>query len=245
MADTKIGSLPSLSGASAATNDVLPIVDVSASSTKGITLAELVAAIAEVVGLSVDDLNDVVIDTPTTSQVLQYSGTDWVNTCDQPVDRRSSTLTGSTTPMPPMFKKLSKTTTRRSTPRRGPASQAPSPTRPVMSSSPPGPTRSPSSPRVPTTPSSVSTVPAAVAYGDPRAVPQTVNTQTGHHLHPRTHRRRQARHSRQRVVDHAHGADRGVRRVPRRDGHRHRPVRGRSGDCGGCGPTDDPDQSRR
>jgi hypothetical protein len=79
VADTKISALASLSGASAAGSDAIPIADVSAATTKAITLTELVAAVFEVVGVSLDDLSDTVIDTPITSQVIQYSGTDWIN----------------------------------------------------------------------------------------------------------------------------------------------------------------------
>jgi hypothetical protein len=79
VADTKISALASLSGASAAGADALPIADVSAATTKAITLTELVAAIVEVVGVSLNNLNDVIIDTPVGGNAVIYNGTDWVN----------------------------------------------------------------------------------------------------------------------------------------------------------------------
>jgi hypothetical protein len=80
MADTKVSALASLSGANAATGDIVPIADVSAATTKGITLTELVAAILEVVGVGLDDMNDVVLDTPVSGNALLFNGTDWLNT---------------------------------------------------------------------------------------------------------------------------------------------------------------------
>lgn len=79
MADTKISSLPSLSGANAASNDALAIADVSAATTKSITVAELAAAL-KLIGFTLDDLSDAAVDTPPISNnALIYNGTNWHN----------------------------------------------------------------------------------------------------------------------------------------------------------------------
>ena len=50
MADSKISALTTLAAASVAGTDVLPIVDVSATATKKITVDELVVYLATVIG---------------------------------------------------------------------------------------------------------------------------------------------------------------------------------------------------
>jgi hypothetical protein len=77
MADTKISALASLSGASAAGADAVPIADVSAATTKAITLTELTVYLAEKFGLT--DLSDATIATPATGHVLEYTGAGWQN----------------------------------------------------------------------------------------------------------------------------------------------------------------------
>lgn len=77
MADTKISAYPSLSGASAASNDVVPIADVSATATKGMTLTELVNYLKEKLGST--DLSDVTVSSPATGHVLEYTGSTWQN----------------------------------------------------------------------------------------------------------------------------------------------------------------------
>jgi hypothetical protein len=79
MADTKISALASLSGASAAGSDALPIADVSAATTKAITLTELVAAIFDVIGVGLDDLNDATVTTPVANETLVYNGSAFIN----------------------------------------------------------------------------------------------------------------------------------------------------------------------
>ena len=76
MADTKISSLPSLSGANAASNDELPIADVSVPATKAISLSELLAGL-KLLGISLDDLSDVAITAAGTNDFLYYDGTTW------------------------------------------------------------------------------------------------------------------------------------------------------------------------
>lgn len=78
MADTKISSLASLSGASTAGGDVIPIADVSASTTKGITLTELTAAL-KLIGFTLDDLSNVSTSTPATGDVIEYTGAGFQN----------------------------------------------------------------------------------------------------------------------------------------------------------------------
>jgi len=78
MPDAKISLFSSLSGANAALNDVLPIVDVSATATKAITLDELVNFVKEKLALT--DMSDATIATPITNNILGYNGSAWVNT---------------------------------------------------------------------------------------------------------------------------------------------------------------------
>lgn len=77
MADSKISALSALVAADVVSTDVLPIVDISATTTKKISLADLTEVV--VGGSSVNALSDVTISSPATNQILQYNGTAWVN----------------------------------------------------------------------------------------------------------------------------------------------------------------------
>jgi hypothetical protein len=77
MADSKISALTALVAADVVSSDVLPIVDTSATTTKKISLSDLIQVV--VGGSSVNALSDVTISSATTNQVLRYNGTDWVN----------------------------------------------------------------------------------------------------------------------------------------------------------------------
>jgi len=77
MADSKITALTALVAADVVSSDVLPIVDTSATTTKKISLSDLIQVV--VGGSSVDALSDVTISSATTNQVLRYNGTAWVN----------------------------------------------------------------------------------------------------------------------------------------------------------------------
>lgn len=77
MADLKISQLTALTSIGAASTDVLPIVDISATTTKKISLADLIEFM--VGGSSIDALSDVTITSPATNQVIRYNGTAWVN----------------------------------------------------------------------------------------------------------------------------------------------------------------------
>ena len=83
MADVKISQLPVLS-AVGSTSDVLPIVDSSVTTTKKISLADVseyvINDIVFPAGVEdLDDLADVTASSPSTGDVLQYSGSAWVN----------------------------------------------------------------------------------------------------------------------------------------------------------------------
>ena len=77
MADLKISQLTALTSIDAASTDVFPIVDTSATTTKKISLADLIEV--AVGGSSIGALSDVTITSPATNQILQYNGTAWVN----------------------------------------------------------------------------------------------------------------------------------------------------------------------
>ena len=77
MADSKISALSALVAADVVSTDVLPIVDISATTTKKISLSDLTEVV--VGGSSVNALSDVTISSPATNQILQYNGTAWVN----------------------------------------------------------------------------------------------------------------------------------------------------------------------
>jgi hypothetical protein len=77
MADSKISALTALVAADVVSSDVLPIVDTSATTTKKISLSDLIQVV--VGGSSVNALSDVTIFSATTNQVLRYNGTAWVN----------------------------------------------------------------------------------------------------------------------------------------------------------------------
>jgi len=77
MADLKISQLTALTSINAASTDVLPIVDTSATTTKKISLSDLTEF---TVGTSsIDVLADVTISSAATNQVLRWNGTAWIN----------------------------------------------------------------------------------------------------------------------------------------------------------------------
>lgn len=82
MADSKISLLTALAGANVAGTDVLPIVDVSATTTKKITVDELVVYLGGLATFdvtSLDDVADVTITTAANGDLLKWNGTAWVN----------------------------------------------------------------------------------------------------------------------------------------------------------------------
>jgi hypothetical protein len=84
MADLKISQLTALTSTDAVGADVLPIVDSSVTTTKKISLADVseyvINDIVFPAGVEdLDDLGDVTVPSPSTGDVLQYSGSAWVN----------------------------------------------------------------------------------------------------------------------------------------------------------------------
>jgi hypothetical protein len=84
MADLKISQLTALTSIDAASTDVLPVVDTSATTTKKISLADVseyvINDIVFPAGVEdLDDLSDVTAPSPSTGDVLQYNGSAWVN----------------------------------------------------------------------------------------------------------------------------------------------------------------------
>lgn len=84
MADLRISQLTALTAAGAASTDVFPIVDTSATTTKKISLADVTefvnAAVVFPAGVEdLDDLSDVTAPSPSNGDVLQYNGSAWVN----------------------------------------------------------------------------------------------------------------------------------------------------------------------
>lgn len=82
MADSKISLLTALAGAEVVGTDVFPIVDVSATTTKKITVDELAIYLGtlstfDVVAL--DDVTDVTITSVVSGDLLKWNGTAWVN----------------------------------------------------------------------------------------------------------------------------------------------------------------------
>jgi hypothetical protein len=84
MADLKISQLTALTSIDAASTDVFPIVDTSATTTKKISLADVTEFVNDAIVFpagveDLDDLGDVAAPSPSVGDVLQYNGTAWVN----------------------------------------------------------------------------------------------------------------------------------------------------------------------
>lgn len=99
MADSKISLLTALAGANVAGTDVLPIVDVSATTTKKITVDELaiyLGALATFDVTALDDIVDVTITSAANGDLLKWNGTAWVNAAGYAL-LASPTFTGTPT----------------------------------------------------------------------------------------------------------------------------------------------------
>jgi hypothetical protein len=84
MADLKISQLTALTSIDAVGADVLPIVDSSVTTTKKISLADVseyvINDIVFPAGVEdLDDLADVTAPSPSSGDILSYSGSAWVN----------------------------------------------------------------------------------------------------------------------------------------------------------------------
>ena len=84
MADLKISQLTALTSTDAVGTDVFPIVDTSVTTTKKISLADVAEYVIDDIVFptgveDLDDLGDVTVPSPSTGDVLQYSGSAWVN----------------------------------------------------------------------------------------------------------------------------------------------------------------------
>ena len=84
MADLKISQLTALTSIDAASTDVFPIVDTSATTTKKISLADVTEFVNDAIVFpagveDLDDLGDVAAPSPSNGDVLKYNGTAWVN----------------------------------------------------------------------------------------------------------------------------------------------------------------------
>ena len=84
MADLKISQLTALTSTDAVGADVFPIVDTSTTTTKKISLADVAEYVIDDIVFptgveSLDDLADVSVSSPSTGDVLQYSGSAWLS----------------------------------------------------------------------------------------------------------------------------------------------------------------------
>lgn len=82
MADSKISLLTALAGANVTGTDVFPIVDVSATTTKKITVDELAIYLGTLATFDVtalDDIANVTAPSPVSGDLLKWNGTAWVN----------------------------------------------------------------------------------------------------------------------------------------------------------------------
>ena len=99
MADSKISLLTALAGANVAGTDLFPIVDVSATTTKNITVDELAIYLGTLATFditSLDDVADVTITTAANGDLLKWNGTAWVNAAGYAL-LASPTFTGTPT----------------------------------------------------------------------------------------------------------------------------------------------------
>jgi hypothetical protein len=60
------------------TNDIVNVADVSESATKAMTMGELLAGL-KLLGIALDDLSDATITNPLTGDVFEYTGSGWQN----------------------------------------------------------------------------------------------------------------------------------------------------------------------